>query len=118
MAARVVRDCTKCGACCRSDRQEKPGYVYLSLEDAERIRRKHPRMPIVQERVPPFAAHVELGTRETKDGCVCAALRGRIGVKVTCAIYKDRPQLCREFLKGSGDCRFARRFWGWDPSEA
>jgi Fe-S-cluster containining protein len=106
----IPRDCTACGACCLSDRREgDTGYVHLEPEEAQRLERRHPKLPIFQE---------ELGTKVTKDGRVCTALRGRIGRHVECSVYKDRPQLCRSFRKSGGDCRFARRMWGWDNFEA
>jgi Fe-S-cluster containining protein len=48
----------------------------------------------------------------------CVALRGTIGVSVSCAIYEFRPSACREFAPlaalGRGDeaCNEARRRHG------
>jgi Fe-S-cluster containining protein len=40
--------------------------------------------------------------------CVCTALRGTIGARVSCAIYERRPDECRKFTAGSPDCHKAR----------
>lgn len=51
----------------------------------------------------------------------CAALRGEVGIKVTCAIYQWRPSPCRAFSPlaavGMGDdaCNDARRRHGLAP---
>ena len=38
----------------------------------------------------------------------CAALTGKLGEKVACAIYEWRPSPCREFAAGSDACERAR----------
>jgi Fe-S-cluster containining protein len=42
----------------------------------------------------------------------CAALSGRIGERVRCAVYEWRPGPCRELEAGSDACRAARRRHG------
>lgn len=36
------RDCLKCGACCLSDRRDAAGYVYVTPEEEDKLRAKHP----------------------------------------------------------------------------
>ena len=45
----------------------------------------------------------------------CAALSGRIGVKVGCGIYEWRPSPCQEFEEGSDACQRARMRHGLTP---
>ena len=42
----------------------------------------------------------------------CAALTGRIGAQVACAIYRGRPSPCHEFEACSDACLRARRRHG------
>ncbi|MBP6483222.1 MAG: YkgJ family cysteine cluster protein [Rhodoferax sp.] len=42
----------------------------------------------------------------------CAALSGKLGLKVGCGIYEWRPSPCREFEEGSDACSQARRRHG------
>jgi hypothetical protein len=41
--------------------------------------------------------------------CVCVALRGAVGQRVSCAIYERRPAECRRLVAGSRECKKARR---------
>ena len=104
-------DCTHCGACCatylvtflRDELDSAPGgWVPTALTD-----------PIYGR-----AAYM-CGTRHHPRRCV--ALRGTIGVEVSCAIYPQRPSPCRDFAPeagaGHGDarCGDARRYHGLPP---
>lgn len=109
--------CVRCGACCAhfrvsfywAEADDAPaGTVPLALtEDVTDLRRcmkgtneRHPR---------------------------CAALQGRVGERVSCAIYEQRPTPCREFgvtwsrgvLHFSAAelerCNGARAAWGLPP---
>ncbi len=42
----------------------------------------------------------------------CAQLRGRVGRDVSCAVYKNRPTVCRQFRPGSGECLEIRGLMG------
>ena len=46
------------------------------------------------------------------DGDRCAALRGKIGVATSCAIYAIRPEVCRTCMPGDTECAMARRKHG------
>jgi len=46
---------------------------------------------------------------DAADNCVCVALRGTVGVRVSCSIYGRRPRVCSVFRPGSPECRYARR---------
>ena len=105
--------CTSCGACCASypvifSRQEldsEPGgWVPCTLAEQGAILSR--------------CAHMR-GTRDQPRRCV--ALKGTIGVQVSCEIYPQRPSPCREFAqeadagKGDNRCGDARRLHGLPP---
>ena len=103
--------CTSCGACCAVYRvsflrkeldSEVGGTVPAAL--AEALGEQGARM------------------RRCADGVArCVALQGRIGERVSCAIYERRPSPCRAFAPqaafGQGDvhCGEARRRHGLPP---
>ncbi|MCX7150455.1 MAG: YkgJ family cysteine cluster protein [Rhodocyclales bacterium] len=108
-----TRICTHCGACCATylvtfSRQEldfeSGGWVPAALANNDAILGR--------------CAHMR-GTHHHPRRCV--ALRGTIGVDVSCAIYEQRPSPCRDFAQeadvGHGDarCGDARRFHGLAP---
>ncbi|WP_310493459.1 YkgJ family cysteine cluster protein [Dechloromonas sp.] len=105
--------CTSCGACCATypvtfSRQEldsgSGGWVPTALTENDPVFRR--------------CAHM-LGTRGHPRRCV--ALKGSIGVSVSCAIYDLRPSPCRDFAQeadaGRGDarCGDARRLHDLPP---
>lgn len=53
------------------------------------------------------------GTDEASPRCV--ALRGEVGVTVSCAIYAERPSPCREFDIEHDACARARQRHGLPP---
>ena len=108
-----TRNCTHCGACCATylvtfSRQEldtEPGgWVPTEFANDDSIFSRCAKMR---------------GTQHHPRRCV--ALRGTIGVDVSCAIYEQRPSPCRDFSQeadeGHGDarCGDARRFHGLPP---
>lgn len=90
-------DCVKCGACCAGFRVDFAAQELQSCGGAV-----------------PDGLAVEVtssicrmrGTDHARPRC--AALVGRIGEQVGCAIYEWRPSPCREFEAGSDACRRAR----------
>ncbi|MDQ5905183.1 MAG: uncharacterized protein QG672_2777 [Pseudomonadota bacterium] len=104
-------NCTKCGACCatypvifaRQELDSEPdGWVPVALTETVYSR----------------CAHMAGTVRSPRR---CVALRGTIGVEVSCAIYAQRPTPCRDFAPeadaGRGDprCGDARRLNGLAP---
>jgi len=53
-----------------------------------------------------------IATRRTASGERCTFLRGTIGRKVSCEIYRTRPEVCRAFEPGDEDCLEARKLMG------
>src|SRR5437773_2212882 len=102
-------DCLTCGACCLSPFGGE-GYIRLSAEEEKHLGRRG--LPVLVMSLDPQDRIVLLGTKSNRNGRVCVALTGQVGKQVACAIYPDRPELCRQFEAGSPECRQARRAAG------
>lgn len=102
-------DCTKCGACCVNDSGAGSDTPWIPVTSAERRRLPaHSRKLAVLNR--PWSGDYAIQTKHNADGdCVCACLEGSVGTSVRCAIYEQRPSLCREFSPGGWGCLEARR---------
>src|SRR5262245_9130967 len=102
-------DCLLCGACCASP-FDGEGYIQVEPEDRDRLRSL--ALPVIEmeasgERL------LLLSTRLDGQGKrVCRALEGKVGRRVACSVYEDRPHLCREFEAGTPECLAARRAIG------
>jgi len=106
----VADDCRACGACCISDDDDDDVYVDLTDEDAGRMSPAFRRRAVVDKRASTSDPWLSLRTKRDSSGnCVCIALRGTVGSRVSCGIYERRPDGCRAFRPGSTDCRQARR---------
>jgi Fe-S-cluster containining protein len=46
------------------------------------------------------------------EGDRCSALLGIVGVVTACAVYADRPEVCRACEVGDDACNMARERWG------
>jgi len=87
----VALDCRGCGACCAYS-DSWPAFIgdgdSAGIPD-EFVDFEHARMQCHDRR--------------------CSALVGEIGRRAQCAVYADRPLVCREFQAGSDDCIMVRR---------
>ncbi|HMV68075.1 MAG TPA: YkgJ family cysteine cluster protein [Myxococcota bacterium] len=99
-------ECTTCGACCRNSaqnlREGYPWYVEVDDPDSDLLRKVDLRRRHVVEDeagVPHLRLH--------PDGR-CTALRGRLGQRVSCDVYKSRPRGCRLVQPGDDRCAQAR----------
>lgn len=103
--------CNECGLCCVTDMLfGRGGFVMLSDADYDRLPQKY-RLKVVTESE---LNTDRLGVRGTPTvGYRCVALRGTPNVKTSCDIYDNRPDLCRDFERGSKDCRKERARWLW-----
>jgi len=99
-------DCTSCGACCcNRDENRREGNVYYVEVDDPRsrlLRREDLRKRYVVVD-PDGVPHLRLDPSGR-----CAALRGKLGRSVHCAIYADRARGCRLVEAGSAECLAAR----------
>ena len=112
MLAAMTFDCQTCGACCcNPDENRDQQYVdYVEVTRRSALA-KHPsllrRLTVVNDR---GERHMKLRGAEQR----CVALEGRLGVRVSCAIYELRPAGCRAVVPGSKECRRDRRERGID----
>jgi len=100
-------DCLSCGACCR---QASDGRILVPEEDLVRWRRDD-RQDILTRLVPGHFG--ELAFASTDAGA-CVHL-GTAASPNACSIYPDRGTTCRDFEKGSWQCREFRRDMGLEP---
>lgn len=101
-------DCETCGACCCNPSENKQeGYsFYVKLLPSDRLlqdQKKTDRYVMYENGVP----HMKL----TETGR-CIALAGKLGKKVRCTIYQERPTTCRRFESGSERCHEYRKELG------
>lgn len=103
--------CLACGACCASFR--------VSFYWAEASSADEAAVPEDMTcQVSPLLCAMK-GTDQPHP--FCAALQGVVGSATRCAIYGQRPSVCREFVragldgKPSPQCDRARAMWGLPP---
>ncbi|HTY02875.1 MAG TPA: YkgJ family cysteine cluster protein [Rhodocyclaceae bacterium] len=105
--------CTACGACCATYR-----VTFYCGETDEFAGGVVPSSLV--EQVTPVMACMR-GTAMQPPRCV--ALQGEVGRAVSCAIYEQRPSVCRDFAplaalhRGDDACVDARRRHGLGPLE-
>lgn len=106
--------CQTCGACCATYR------VSFNCDEVDDV----PGGQVPAGLTESYTAHSVCMRGTESQPPRCAALRGTIGVAVSCAIYESRPSPCREFAPlaavGRGDdaCNDARRRHRLPPLEA
>jgi uncharacterized protein len=88
--------CQACGACCAYS----SNWPRFSTEDDADL-----------DLIPPELVNARASGMRC-DGDRCAALKGRVGVTTSCAIYAVRPEVCRTCLPGDIECTVARRKFG------
>jgi uncharacterized protein len=93
LAAITVSECRTCGACC-SFSSEWPRFSLENDADLARIPQ----------------AYIDDNTARMRcSGDRCTALVGEVGNSTACAIYTERPIVCRACLPGDDSCKMARR---------
>jgi Fe-S-cluster containining protein len=99
-AADLGLDCRTCGACCAPQRSDAV-YVGVTAADIARMSRLWRERHVARDAI--------LTKLDPVGRCVCVALRGAIGQRVSCTIYERRPSECRSFTAGTPECHKARR---------
>ena len=91
-------DCRDCGACCASFR------VSFYWAEAEAF-----GLPeaLVEQLSPWYACMAGTNVASPR----CQALQGKVGHRVSCAVYRQRPSPCREVQPGDAQCGKARLAW-------
>ena len=97
-----VSICRTCGACCAYSR-DWPRFTTETDAEIERIAPKH-----VDDDLGRMRCHGER----------CSALVGEVGVSTLCAVYAERPDVCRACEPGDEACRMARQKLGLEPVQA
>ena len=100
-SATPTLDCLSCGACCRTGRD---GCILVPADDLVRWRRLGSE-DIVAQLQPGHFGELAFATRA--DGA-CVHLGTAVSVNA-CAIYEVRGTTCRDFERGSPQCREFRR---------
>ncbi len=85
-------DCADCGACCRE------AYHAVEVDPDDPVHQAHPEILVL------FEGRWQI--RRTGDRC--SQLEGELG-SFSCRTYAGRPQCCRDFERGSDNCREARQ---------
>ncbi len=100
--------CQTCGACCAA--------FCVSFPETETDDLPGGLVPIHLTHSRPGARRAMKGTLGSNPRC--AALEGRVGGRVRCRIYENRPSVCRDFVgswensKGNSLCDWARAQFG------
>lgn len=99
-------DCLTCGACCTSEIDFNIK-VHFTDEEGENIpyNLKGDANGFVWQKN-------HMAFEEVEGVCRCKALKGKIGGKVRCSIYKFRPGACQKYEVGNQDCMKERLNFG------
>lgn len=101
-AAPETGPCQSCGACCAYS----PEWPRFTTEDDADL-----------ARIP--ASYVTEDRRGMRcHGNRCSALLGEVGIATACAVYLDRPDVCRACEPGDEACAMARLHRGLAPLPA
>lgn len=99
----AIPDCLTCGACCQA-------FVCVGVRPSDDLE---------ADRYWNITAETEVGEivvdrylRRDGETLACTSLEGVIGDHVGCAIYENRPAMCRHFEAGSDRCHALRRAFG------
>ena len=100
-------DCTACGACCFGKRD----YVQVFADDVARLgpaRTAQFVAPAAGESPASVGRPSEPQRFMKMTHGHCTALRTEVPNRFLCAVYEDRPMLCRALVPGSAPCLEAR----------
>jgi hypothetical protein len=101
--AEPIPDCLTCGICCVA--------LHYASVSSERVPSAEHYWEVTEE-----TSHGEVTVdrvlRRDPDTGACLSLAGEIGKNISCNIYEERPQTCRDFEAGSDKCHALRRAYG------
>lgn len=98
-------DCTSCGACCVATLDYNGTYVDMEPKERDALPKHKRRLTVLARGFQVYSVK----TKKDRDGHnVCGFLVGRVGIKVRCSVYADRPRVCSSFRVGSAECRGSR----------
>jgi len=120
-------DCRSCGLCCVA-MYDQESFCDVESEDLERLGVRWVRRNVLfSSLLDRMCSRIDgaqwpLGaimtrSRVVKAGpmkgctvCICVALRGSVGNRVSCRVYDKRPKVCHEaVVPGDRTCRSLRR---------
>ena len=84
-------------------------YVHLNQEDLARLTPQERRFFVYTDTTYGSSQHSMQTAYDKADNCRCKALEGKVGERVICSIYENRPDVCRKFEPGPSVCDYARR---------
>ena len=94
--------CEACGACCTNpDENRRERFTaYVDVAPNSPLLKKAKRFVVLDSQ-----GHASM---RLDPAGRCSALKGKLGVRVSCQVYKDRPRGCRLVEAGSVRCLQAR----------
>lgn len=107
-------DCLDCGACCvnAAANVAAKSVEYIEIDANSTLLRSRRHAGRLVYRAANGRSYLRL-----VDGGRCAALRGAIGIEVSCSVYELRPSPCKRVMPGDKECLRARQEQGLvDPS--
>jgi Fe-S-cluster containining protein len=99
-----MSECLACGACCFSTLD---AYVRVTGDDYARLGDRAEALVLWRDN--------RAFMRMERGRCAALAIRGG---QFVCTVYDDRPQVCRDLLRGSPECEGERITKGDRPKAA
>lgn len=98
-----IPDCLTCGICCIA--------LHYASVSSERVPASDHYWEVTEE-TSAGEITIDRVLRRNPETGACLALAGEIGKNISCNIYEERPQTCRDFEAGSDKCHALRRAYG------
>lgn len=101
-----IPECMTCGGCCATfvNISVKPDNPIAS-KDCWEVSKQGKNGEIIVDRL----------IKRRKEDYFCTGLKGTVGENVSCRLYENRPDSCRQFEAGSDRCHAVRRAFGIEP---
>jgi len=105
-SATPIPDCLTCGACCSY-------LLCVAVKPTDPTDNSYFWKITNENKLGEIV--VDQFMRRDSETIDCVALDGEVGGTISCRIYEERPQVCREFEAGSDKCHALRRAYGIEP---